>query len=89
MNDNHDIVRALEGIKSELHKPFDDMNQDRRHRDILEFQSKNHKEFLASQNEFNKNMLNEQRDLAKWTKVLAIATIMLAIATILLVFISK
>lgn len=78
------VERKLEEISRNLHKPFEDMDNRQRHKDMLEAQNKQHKEILESQNKFYEKTLSQQSELNKWTRYLAVATIILSIATIFL-----
>ena len=81
--DLHGVENRLSEIASELHKPLEDIKNDRRHEDILKIQNKHHKEILDIQKKFNEKNLLKQEGLVKWTKILAIATIILCLGTCL------
>ena len=83
------IANTLESIRAELHKPFDDMRADSRLQLTLRTQKQNHQEMLNMQHNMNYAMILEMKESAKWTKVLAVATIILAVANIALVYITK
>ncbi len=67
------VVSALHDIKSELHAPFRDMDDDRRHHQLLDT---------------NLELLKVNREMAKWTMVLAIATALMALGTFILAFLT-
>jgi len=79
--DLSDIRKYLQDIAGNLHKPFSEMDAERRHRELLEAQNKRHKEMLDSQNAFNAKLFAEQKNLVRWTAFLAIATLGLCIFT--------
>ncbi len=82
--DLNDIKDKSHKIAKKPDKPFDDMNIERRHKELLEFQNKTHKEILKSQNSFNEENTKQQKKLVEWTRYLAITTIILVIATIII-----
>lgn len=78
------IENGLKDISSKLDKPFAEMNERSRHEELLKTQNLHHRELLKENKEFNEKILSKYGDLNKWTKVLAIATLILMIGTIVI-----
>jgi hypothetical protein len=76
------IENKLDQIAGNLDKPFEDIHNDRRHAELLRTQNRHHKEILKMQYDYNRRFIREQKDLIKWTRVLAVATIGLCIFTL-------
>jgi len=79
--DLNGIQNELRDIGRKLDKPFQDMNESRRHEESLN-------EFKRS-NDINKKLIESSQETAKWTKYLAIATIILILLPLMLNFIRQ